>query len=79
MGFAPHAGNADNSVGIGYLAKESKPITDREKLEVFLDRIAKELRMPPEALRTPEGFISALKQSKDLRKLFAQTGNNLDD
>lgn len=79
MGFAAHAGSADNSVGIGYLANETQTVGDTEQLDRLLDAIAKELKMAPADLRTPEGFVAALKQSKKLRKLFAQVGNGLED
>lgn len=77
MGFAEHAGTADNSAGIGYLANEAQKITDTEQLQRLMDSIAIELKMSPEDLRTPAGFVAALKQSKKLRKLFAQVGNGV--
>lgn len=76
IAFLRHAGSAQNSAGVGILAKEFEPVTSREQLESILDEIALELKVDPKKLRDPSFLISAVKKSSRLRNIIQQLADD---
>lgn len=76
IAFLRHAEKATNSVGVGVLTKECKPMTDKEQLERLLNDIALELKVDPIKLRDPQYLITAIGRSARLRRIVAHLAND---